>query len=106
MGLVIGQMGILSALLFMYFFYKICRRIVKYKKGNLEYAVIAYTIGTVFEAFISESSINFVGSGIAFILLGMLLMRSSSKDDKGNWSKCNYNENVFKINEGYTSYEN
>lgn len=82
MGLVIGQMGILSALLFIYVFYKICRHILRYNKESYVYAIVAYIIGVIFEAFMSESAINFVGSGIVFILLGVLITSKISKDNE------------------------
>lgn len=72
-GALIGQMGFIGFGFFIYSFISIGRYLIIKKKTVYIYAIYAYVIGTLIEALISESAINFVGSGVGFLCLGLLI---------------------------------
>ena len=81
LGALLGQMGIIGVAAFVY---AIVYYLVKIKsvKNKLSLAIFAYILGILIEAIMSESSINFVGSGVAFIMLGVLSNETCTKYQK------------------------
>lgn len=69
-GMILGQTGCIGLFLFIWMIYRMGKWVLKIEKGKYEYAIIAYIIAVMIEAIMSESAINFVGSGCAFIMLG------------------------------------
>ena len=71
--------------------YKMCKRIVKKDRNKHKYAIVAYVLAVMVESIVSESAINFVGSGCAFIILGLI-----NNNSKGNATKeTNYENRSF-----------
>lgn len=69
-GMILGQTGGIGLFLFLFMIYRMGRWVLKIEKSMYEYAVIAYITAVMIEAVVSESAVNFVGSGCAFIMLG------------------------------------
>jgi hypothetical protein len=86
MGLIIGQTGLIGFVVFLYAFIRNTKIILKEGKSTLSYAILVYVISVLIEAFLSESAINYIGSGISFIIFG--IMMNSSASYKNNLS-CN-----------------
>ena len=78
MGLIIGQTGLIGFVVFVYAFIKNAKIILKEGKSTLSYAILVYVISVLIEAFLSESAINYIGSGIAFIIFGIMINSSAS----------------------------
>ena len=74
-GMILGQTGIIGLILFIWAVYRMGKWVLRIEKGKYEYCIIAYTFAVMVEAMVSESAINFVGSGCAFIVLGFLTTR-------------------------------
>ena len=51
------------------------------------YSMVAYIIAVILEATMSESAINFVGSGCAFIILG--IYSNQKKNKRTKTADCN-----------------
>lgn len=75
-GMLIGQMGILAAIIFIYAFYKSGRYILKYNQNNYIYNTVIYIVAVLIEALVSESAISYVGSGVAFIFFGVCITQT------------------------------
>lgn len=71
-GALLGQMGLFGVIIFLGMFLYYSRILLSYKKSKIRMSIFAYTLGVICEAFVSESSINFVGVGVVFILFGSL----------------------------------
>lgn len=71
-GLILGQTGIIGLCIFVYAIIYTSKRVVYLNKNTLSFSVVVYIFACIIEAFVSESAINYVGSGIAFIILGVL----------------------------------
>jgi hypothetical protein len=69
-GMILGQMGLLGLVLFVWMIYEMCKIVLKRDRNVCKYAIVAYILAVMVEAIASESAINFVGSGCAFIILG------------------------------------
>lgn len=72
-GVVIGQTGLIGLITFLYPFLKNGKNIFKSNNNNISYAVVIYVISVLIEAFVSESAISYIGSGIPFIIFGIIL---------------------------------
>lgn len=72
-GMLLAQTGILGLSVFVYAFAKWSGRIIRINKTSLSYSVFAYIIAVLVEALVSESAVNYVGSGIAFVILGIMI---------------------------------
>lgn len=79
-GMVIGQIGYIGLFAFLYVIYRMIKLSLRKCLDTYVYSMVAYIIAVVLEAAMSESAINFVGSGCAFIILGIY---SNLKKDKG-----------------------
>lgn len=79
-GLIMGQTGVIGLVTFIYSYVVCARSAIRTNPLKLTYAVFAYVIAVLIESTFSESAINFVGSGIGFIMLGMLQNRISYKE--------------------------
>ena len=79
-GAIIGQMGAIGFITFTYAIIRILRRVLQINKSPLTYLIFAYIIAVLFEAFISESAINFVGSGVGFIVFGIIVSQRAYKE--------------------------
>ncbi len=75
-GAIIGQMGVVGFIAFIYANTRLLKRIRSCDHSPMSYLVSAYIIAVLIESIISESAINFVGSGVAFILFGLLTSRT------------------------------
>lgn len=71
-GALLGQMGLMGVVMFLCVFIHYSKKILSVRKSRVSILVFAYVLGVILEAFMSESSINFVGSGVTFILFGSL----------------------------------
>lgn len=91
-GTLIGQMGLIGLLTFIYAITTYSRKILTINKNKIGFLVVAIVLAVLTESFLSESAINFVGTGTAFILLGIL---SKNKVDIIRVSK-NYDETKAK----------
>lgn len=78
-GMVLGQIGIVGMILFIWSVYCLGKCVLKNRNGKYEYAIVAYIMAVMIEALVSESAINFVGSGCAFIILGYFTTRSKEE---------------------------
>ena len=67
-----GQMGIPGIVGFFCLFICYLKEMKKHNPGEQAYAVFSYIVAVFLESLMSESAINYVGSGIAFIVLGLL----------------------------------
>lgn len=74
-GMILGQIGLLGLILFIWMIKKMTKLVLATKNESYVYAIIAYIIAVMIEAIVSESAINFVGSGIAFITLGIFTLK-------------------------------
>lgn len=79
-GMILGQMGIIGLLVFVWMIFKMGKQIVKKDQNNYKYAFAAYVLAVMVEAIVSESAINFVGSGCAFIVLGFFSVKNMYED--------------------------
>lgn len=70
-GMILGQMGVAGLLLFILMIKKVTKFVFLKANDMYIYAIVAYIIAVTIEAIVSESAINFVGSGVAFIALGL-----------------------------------
>lgn len=82
-GMILGQIGIVGLILFCFMIYVASKFSLKYNKGNICYATVAYVVAVMIEGILSESAINYVGSGCGFILLG-LLSKKRQFSEKGS----------------------
>ena len=73
-GALLGQIGIIGFLTFVCSFALQLVKLLKYNKSELAHATFIYIAAVLIEALTSESAINFVGSGIGFIVFGIILM--------------------------------
>lgn len=80
-GMILGQMGIIGLVLFIWMVYKMNKSIVRKKHSRHVYAIAAYVLAVMVEAIVSESAINFVGSGCAFIILGFFSILKISRNN-------------------------
>lgn len=71
-GLIIGQIGFIGLMVCVAVFVKWGSALLRLNKHPLAYSIFAYVIAVLIESLVSESAINFVGSGFAFILFGIL----------------------------------
>ncbi|SDP75366.1 hypothetical protein SAMN05216366_14815 [Selenomonas ruminantium] len=71
-GLILGQLGVFGLILFVFMISAVLKAALKYNKEKICYAVIIYVIAVMIEGIVSESAINYVGSGCGFIMLGVL----------------------------------
>ena len=78
--MVIGQIGYIGLFVFLYVIYRMIKISLRKYSDTYVYSMVAYIIAVILEAAMSESAINFVGSGCAFIILGIY---SNLKKDKG-----------------------
>ena len=74
-GMILGQIGLFGLILFICMIRKMIKLVFKTKNESYVYAIVAYIIAVMIEAIVSESAINFVGSGVAFIALGLFTIR-------------------------------
>ena len=70
-GMILGQMGVAGLLVFILMIKKMTKFVFLKANDMYIYAIVAYIIADTIEAIVSESAINFVGSGVAFIALGL-----------------------------------
>ena len=82
-GMILGQLGIIGLLLFIWMIKRMTKLLFAEKNKIYVYAIIAYIIAITIEAIVSESAINFVGSGVAFIALGIFSVRKNVNKNKG-----------------------
>ena len=87
-GAIIGQMGLIGLIVFIYAIVQLLKRIRYIDKSIVSYLVFAYIVGVLIESFVSESAINYVGSGVAFIFFGILYAQQSVHSEL--LSKSNY----------------
>lgn len=78
-GAIIGQMGGIGFITFIYAIINLLKRIMSGNKSSRSYLVFAYIIGVLFEAFFSESAINYVGSGVGLIVFGIIASQINVK---------------------------
>lgn len=71
-GAIIGQTGFVGLIACVSVYYCWGKKLLRINRHPLSYAVLAYILGALIEAFMSESAINFIGSGMAFVLFGLL----------------------------------
>lgn len=94
LGMVLGQTGVFGTILYVFLLFYLIKLILKYKSDTqYRYAIMAYVLAVILESCVSESSISFVGSGCAFILVGLLSHRMMKKDEikDTNYEKRNFN---------------
>ena len=72
-GAVIGQMGFIGFGMFIFMMFKLLKKLLDKYQNSIGYSIFAYMIALMVEALTAESAINFVGSGVAFIILGIML---------------------------------
>lgn len=72
LGALLVQMGIVGLAAFIYIFAFYSKKILDRNKSVIAQSIYIYILAVILEAFVSESSINYVGSGVSFILFGML----------------------------------
>lgn len=94
LGMVIGQIGIIGLVLFLLVILLMLKSTMKTPKDNYQYAVVGYVFAVMIESVISESAINFCGSGIAFILLGLLSIRKKEKQENEEETGKDENRNT------------
>ena len=75
-GMILGQLGLAGLLLFIWMIIRMTKLVFNKAKDIYVYAIVAYIIAVTIEAIVSESAINFVGSGVAFIALGLFSVTS------------------------------
>lgn len=97
-GTLIGQMGILGLLSFVFMITSLSRQLIRGNKSRLSYAIFAYIIAVLIESFMSESAINFVGSGVAFIIFGKMV--AESKELKRSARALATNTDYYPVNRG------
>lgn len=71
-GTLIGQMGLIGLASFCYAIFSYANELLKKNRNKIGYLVVSVILAIVIESFMSESAINFVGTGSAFILLGLM----------------------------------
>ena len=82
MGALLGQMGLIGFGIFLYMFIYYSKKLFAFNRTAIGLSIFAYIMGILFESFVSESSINFVGSGIAFIVFGILTKKLGASNGK------------------------
>lgn len=78
-GMILGQTGCVGLILFIWVILRMCKLVLRIDKSMHEYAIVAYVLAVMAEAIVSESAINFVGSGCAFIMLGLYTIVSCTR---------------------------
>ena len=81
-GAIIGQMGIPGLATFIYAVSVLLKRIKYSDKTIISSMVYAYILAALIESTFSESAINYVGSGVAFIIFGMITDKTSDVKEK------------------------
>lgn len=86
-GMVIGQIGYIGLFVFLYVIYRMIKISLRKYSDTYVYSMVAYIIAVILEATMSESAINFVGSGCAFIILG--IYSNQKKNKRTKTADCN-----------------
>lgn len=81
-GALLGQMGLIGFVLFLFVLLFYIKQVLKKNKSVMARSIVAYILGITVEAFVSESSINFIGSGVAFIMFGILTNTLNPKKEE------------------------
>lgn len=91
MGMLIIQIGIIGCIMFVAYIMFLIKKVLKnHKESDMWIGGVAFVIGALLEAIVSESAISFVGSGYGFIILGILARNTMKKgkkcaDENGNF---------------------
>lgn len=72
LGALLVQTGVVGLVAFLNVFLFYSKKIIYRNKNAIAQSIVAYIIAVVLEALVAESTINYVGSGICFILFGIL----------------------------------
>lgn len=73
-GSLMSQTGLIGLILFVMFYVNMIKKVLdnNINKNKFTYIIISYSSALLIEAFVSESSITFIGSGLCFIFMGIL----------------------------------
>lgn len=71
-GMIIGQIGIVGLIAFINVFLRCSKNAIALNSNFVAYSIYAYVIACLIESLVSESAINFIGSGLIFLLFGLL----------------------------------